>query len=78
MRPKGSAKELEVRRRMAAKRARQRLSLPQMPEVRVKLEVPGGRFSSPGKVGPKYGMPGGGMERTATGKIPVRILEVYE
>jgi len=49
-----------------------------MPEVRVKLEVPGGRFSSPGKVGPKYGMPGGGMERTATGKIPVRTLEVYE
>jgi len=25
-----------------------------------------------------YGMPGGGMERTATGKIPVKILKVDE
>jgi len=55
-------------------RARQRLALPQTPEVRVTLEVPDGTFSSPTKVRPDHGMPGGGTERVATGNIPVRIL----
>lgn len=56
-------------------RARQRLSLYKTPEVRVTMEVPGNTLSNPTKVLPKYGMPGGGMERTATGRVPVRILK---
>jgi len=59
-------------------RARQRLALDRIPEVRVKMEVPGGKFSSPTKVPTKYKMPGGGTERTATGNVPVRIIEVDE
>ena len=61
-----------------ANRARMRLSLRQTPQVRVTLEVPKGRFSSPNPVDTMYGMPGGGMQRTATGKIPVKILRVDE
>jgi len=57
-------------------RARQRLALPQTPEVRVTLEVPAGTFSPPTRVTPNYNMPGGGMERTATGAVPVRIIRV--
>lgn len=57
-------------------RARQRLALPQMPEVRVTLEVLKGAFSQPSRVDPAFNMPGDGMERTATGNIPVKILEV--
>jgi hypothetical protein len=60
----------------AAQRARLRLALPQTPQVRATLEVPGGAFSAPSRVQPKYDMPGGGMERTATGQIPVKILGV--
>jgi RHS repeat-associated protein len=58
-------------------RARQRLALPQTPEVRVTLEVPKGVFSPPTRVNPNFGMPGGGMERAATGKIAARILQVF-
>ena len=61
-----------------ALRARQRLGLPQTPEVRVTIEVPANRFSPPSKVDPAYNMPGGGMERTATGRIPARIIRVDE
>ena len=57
-------------------RARQRLSLGQTPEVRVTMEVPSGKFSAPTKIRPLNGMPGGGMERTATGDIPVTIVKV--
>jgi len=57
-------------------RARQRLSLGQTPEVRVTMEVPSGKFSAPTKIRPLNGMPGGGMERTATGNIPVTIVKV--
>lgn len=39
-----------------AKRARQRLSLPQTPDVRVDLEVPKGVFGPPSPVRPQYGM----------------------
>ncbi|QQR72312.1 MAG: hypothetical protein IPJ17_12350 [Holophagales bacterium] len=60
----------------SADRARQRLALAQTPEVRVTLEVPAGAFSAPTRVTPANGMPGGGMERTATGSILVRILDV--
>jgi RHS repeat-associated protein len=60
----------------SAQRARLRTALPQTPEVRVTLEVPGGVFSTPSRVQPAFGMPGGGMERTANGQIPVRILNV--
>jgi len=60
----------------AAQCARLRLALPQTPQVRVILEVPGGTFSAPSRVRPAFGMPGGGMERTATGQIPVKILGV--
>jgi hypothetical protein len=58
-----------------AKRARQRLALDRTPEVKVRLEVPTGTFSSPSRVKPAYTMPGGGMERTATGSIPVRVID---
>jgi len=57
-----------------ALRARQRLSLRQTPEVRATLEVPRGSFSAPSEVEPAYGMSGGGMERKATGRIPVKVL----
>lgn len=59
-------------------RARQRLALERTPEVRVRLEVPRGVFSPPKRVGPAYRMPGGGMERTASGSISCRILCVWE
>lgn len=61
-----------------AGRAQQRLALPQTPEVRVSLEVPSGRFSPPSRVQPNFNMPGGGMERTASGKVPARVLRVDE
>ncbi len=63
-----------------ANRARQRLALPQSPEVRATLEVPKGSFSASAKVQPKFGMPGGGMERTAPGNvnIPAKIRRVKE
>lgn len=60
----------------SAKRARQRTALDNTPEVRVTMDVPAGTFSSPTKVQPKYGMPGGGTERTATGNIPATIRNV--
>lgn len=64
-----------------AGRAQQRLALPNTPEVRVTLEVPGGTFSPPTRVQPLElpggrVLPGGGMERTATGQVPVRIIRV--
>lgn len=58
-------------------RARQRLALPQTPEVRVTLEVPKGVFSQPSRVEPAFNMPGGGMERTVTGNVPVKIVEIH-
>lgn len=61
-----------------ALRARERLALPQTPEVRVTLKVPEGAFSSPSRVQPGFGMPGGGMERTATGKVPAKVVRVDE
>ncbi len=62
----------------SANRARQRLSLPQTPEVKVTVEVPAGTFGPPTRVQPNFNMPGGGMERTATGRIPVKILKSEE
>ena len=59
-------------------RAQLRLALDHTPEIRVKLEVPVDVFSKPSVVQPAYGMPGGGMERTASGIINVKILEVYK
>jgi RHS repeat-associated protein len=59
-----------------AGRAQQRLALPQKPEVKATMEVPKGKFSEPQKVQPANKMPGGGTERTATGKIPVKIKKV--
>lgn len=61
-----------------AERARQRLALPQTPEVRVQLEVPRRFFSPPKRVDRAYGMPGGGMERTATGPITCQVVCVWE
>ena len=57
-------------------RARQRLALPQTSEVRVTMEVPKNALSAPSRVEPAFNMPGGGMERTATGNVPVRIIKV--
>jgi RHS repeat-associated protein len=59
-----------------AKRARQRLALPQTPEVRVDLEVPKGVFGPPTRARPNHGMPGGGLERTATGPVRCRVVGV--
>jgi RHS repeat-associated protein len=66
-----------------ARRAEQRLALPNRPEVRVTLEVPAGRLSPPSKVAPLQRpdgrvLPGGGMERSAAGDVPVRILGVED
>ena len=58
-----------------AKRATQRLALPQTPQVKVTLQVPKGSFSSPTKVKAANGMPGGGLERKATGKIPAKVID---
>jgi len=57
-------------------RARQRLALERTPEVRATLEVQRGLLSGPSKVEPKFSMPGGGAERTATGSVPVRVVGV--
>lgn len=61
-----------------ANRARQRLALPQTPEVRATLKVSKGVFSKASEVEPANGMPGGGMERTAPGNkaIPVKVIRV--
>ncbi|MEM6738222.1 MAG: hypothetical protein AAF620_19355, partial [Bacteroidota bacterium] len=61
-----------------AKRARQRLALPQTPEVKATLEVSKESFSSPTKVQPANGMPGGGLERTATGNVPAKVKKVED
>ena len=61
-----------------ALRARQRLALPQTPEVRVTLEVPSGAFSSSKLVDPLFDMPGGGMERMSTGQIARRVVAVLD
>jgi RHS repeat-associated protein len=61
-----------------ALRARQRLALPQTPELRVTLEVPRGAFSPPKLVDPRYGMPGGGMERMGTGQIACRVVAILD
>jgi len=61
-----------------ANRARQRLALPQTPEVKVQLEVPRGSFGPPSRVGPANGMLGGGMERTGTGQIPATVRGVRD
>ena len=68
------------------KRARQRLALPEPPEVRATLEVPRGVFSDPSRVPPfqkpetRYVLPGGGMQRTAPGEldIPARVIDVLD
>ena len=62
----------------SARRAQKRLALSGKPELKVTMEVPSGAFSDPTKVPPKFGQPGGGMERTATGEVPVRILKERE
>jgi hypothetical protein len=63
--------------------AQSRLALPVRPEVRVTLEVPAGRFTLPSRVqpyevAPGQVLPGGGMERTATGPVQVRVLSVED
>ena len=58
-----------------AKKAQKRLALPVKPEVKVTIEVPVNKFSPPTVAESKFGYPGGGLERTATGKIPVKILK---
>ncbi|MDH5274210.1 MAG: hypothetical protein OEY13_14185, partial [Gammaproteobacteria bacterium] len=66
-----------------AGRARQRLALPNLPEIRATIEVRRGTFSAPSTVAP-YRLPngtilhGGGTERSAVGEVPVRILKVDE
>ena len=59
-------------------RARQRLSLFETPEVRITMAVPRDAFSLPARVAPANNMPGGGVERVATGPVPAIILHIYE
>lgn len=61
-----------------AKKVRQRLALPQTPEVKATLEVPKGSFSKATKVEAANKMPGGGLERTATGNIPAKVIKVED
>jgi hypothetical protein len=61
-----------------AKKVRQRLALDNTPEVKVDLEVPKGSFSNPTRVKATETMPGGGMERKATGNIPAKVVKVKE
>ena len=58
-----------------ALRARQRLALPQTPEIRATLEVPSGAFSPATRVDPRFNMPGGGLERKGTGRVPARVID---
>jgi hypothetical protein len=65
----------------SATKAQQRLALPVTPEVKATLEVPSGTFSAPSRVQPaphpRGGvLPGGGMERTATGQVPAKVVRV--
>jgi RHS repeat-associated protein len=62
----------------SATRARQRLALPQTPEVKVTVEVEKGKFTEPSKVAPDNKMPGGGRERTAEGPVAVIIRKIEE
>jgi RHS repeat-associated protein len=55
-------------------RARQRLSLYKTPEARATLQVKKGVFGPETRVKPANNMPGGGMERTATGKVKVKVV----
>lgn len=62
-------------------RAQSRLALPVRPEVRATVEAPAGRFSAPSRVqpldvAPGKVLPGRGMERSATGRVPGRVLRV--
>lgn len=59
-----------------ANMVRQRLALGTTPDVKVTMEVPAGFFSPQSLVEPLNNMPGGGMERTAAGQIPVSIRAV--
>ena len=59
-----------------ALRARQRLALPQTPEVIVDLEVRRGIFGPAARVKRNFGMPGGGLERIATGPVPCQVVGV--
>ncbi len=40
------------------------------------LELPAEYLGRPSRVEAAYGMPGGGSERTATGKVPVIVKKV--
>jgi RHS repeat-associated protein len=59
----------------SASKAQKRLALPQKPQVKVTLEVPKGRFSPPERIQPDYGQPGGGLQRTATGDVPAKVVK---
>ncbi len=61
-----------------ALRARQRLALQQTPEVKVTMEVPVRSFGPPAKISPKHNMPGGGMERKASGPVPARVIKAED
>ncbi len=52
----------------SASEAQQQLALGNTPTVKVQLEMDGSALSKPSTVEPLNGQPGGGTERTATGK----------
>lgn len=60
----------------SALRARQRLALPQTPELQVYMRVPQNVFSSPTRIPPRFQMPGGGLQRSAQGRVPCQVVRV--
>jgi len=58
--------------------AQDRLALPNTPEVKVTLELDRSAVSGASRVQPAFGQAGGGMERTATGNVSVKILSVKD
>ncbi|KNZ32390.1 MAG: hypothetical protein AD742_11460 [Methylibium sp. NZG] len=61
-----------------ASAAQRALALPGMPEVMLVFSVTTGTFSPPTTVDPAFGQPGGGTERTGTGRIPVKVLDIVK
>jgi len=40
------------------------------------MQVPRDALSAPSRVKPDFNIPGGGMERSAAGNVPVQIIKV--
>ncbi|MBS4042944.1 MAG: hypothetical protein KGZ59_03935 [Chitinophagaceae bacterium] len=54
------------------------MALDNTPEVKVTMKVPKGAFSKSTIIDAANKMPGGGLERKASGNIPAEIIKVKE